>query len=84
VVFPFKSGCQSFEDDPHPGGLSTSHTKETVARVQEIISADRHLTIRKVAEDVGIAFGTWQKILTEELQMRLVSAKFVPYLLTAE
>jgi len=55
-----------------------------VARVQEIISADRHLTIRKVAEDVGIAFGTWQKILTEELQMRLVSAKFVPYLLTAE
>jgi len=40
--------------------------------------------MREVAEDVGIAFGTCQKILTEELQMRHVSAKFVPRLLTAE
>ena len=53
-------------------------------RVQEIIRADRRLTIREVAGDVGIAFGTCQKILTEELQMRRVSAKFVPRLLTAE
>jgi len=34
--------------------------------------------------DVGIAFGTCQKILTEDLQMRCVSAKFVPRLLKAE
>jgi len=40
----FKSGCQSFEDDPRPGRSSTSHTKETVARVREIIHADRHLS----------------------------------------
>ena len=66
-----------------PGRLSTSHTKETMARVLEIIRADQHLTIREVAED-GIAFGTCQKILTEDLQMRCVSAKFVPRLLTVE
>ena len=53
-------------------------------RVREIIHADRRMTIREVAEDVGIAFGTCQKILTEDLQMRRVSAKFVPRLLTAE
>jgi hypothetical protein len=29
----FKSGRRSFEDDPHPGRLSTSHTEQTVARV---------------------------------------------------
>jgi len=55
-----------------------------VARVREIIRADRRLTIREVAEDVGIAFGTCHKILTEEMQIRRVSAKFVPRLLTAE
>jgi len=55
-----------------------------VERVREIIRADRHLIIREVAEDVGIAFGTCQKILTEDLQMRRVSAKFVPRLLTVE
>jgi len=54
-----------------------------VARVREIIRADRSLTIREVAEDVGIAFGTCQKILTEDMQMRHVSAKFVPRFLMA-
>jgi len=80
----FKSGRRSFEDDPHPGRPSTSHTKETVACVREIIHADRCLTIREVAEEVRIAFGTCQKILTEDLRMRHVTAKFVPCLLTAE
>jgi hypothetical protein len=55
-----------------------------VVRVREIIRADLRLTIRVVAEEVRIAFGTCQKILTEDLQMRSVTAKFVPYLLTAE
>jgi len=52
--------------------------------VREIIRADRHLAIREVAEEVKIAFGTCQKILTEDLRMRRVTAKFVPRLLTAE
>jgi len=42
------------------------------------------MSIREVAEEVRIAFGTCQKILTEDLQMRHVTAKFVPRLLTAE
>ena len=42
------------------------------------------LTIGEVAEEVRIAFGTCQKILTEDLQMRRVTAKFVPRLLTSE
>ena len=80
----FKSGSRSFEDDHRPGSPSTSHTAETVARVREIIRADRRLTIREVAEEVIIAFGTCQKILTEDLRMRRVTEKFVPRLLTAE
>ena len=69
---------RSFEGDPHPSRPSTSHTEETVARVQEIIHADRRLAIREAAEEVRIAFGTCQKILTEDLRMRHVTAKFVP------
>ena len=55
-----------------------------MARVQEIFRADRRLTIREVAEDVGIAFSMRQKIVTEELQMRRVSKKFVSCLLMEE
>ena len=80
----FKNGHRFFEDDLRPGRPSTSHTEGTVAHMREIIHADRRLTIREVAEDVGIAFGTCQKILTEDLQIRRVSAKFVPRILTAE
>ena len=55
-----------------------------MAHVREIFRADQRLTIREVAEEVRIAFGTCQKILTEDFQMRRVTAKFVPRLLTAE
>ena len=44
----FQNGRRSFEDDPCPGRPSTSHTEQTVARVREIIRADRRLTIREV------------------------------------
>jgi len=80
----FKSGRRSFEDHSRPGRPSTSNTEGTVACVQEIIRADRHLTIREVAEEVRIAFGMCQKILTEDLRMRRVTAKFVSRLLMAE
>jgi hypothetical protein len=52
--------------------------------VREIICADERPTIREVAEDVGIEFGKCHKILTEELQMRCVSVKFVPCSLMVE
>ena len=84
MVCPFLRGRPSSEDDPRPGRPSTSHTEETVACVREIIRADRRLTIREVAEEVRVAFGTYQKMLSEDLQMRRVTAKFVPPLLTAE
>jgi hypothetical protein len=61
----FKSGHRSFEDDTRPCKPSTSHTEETVACVREIIHADQCLTIREVAKEVRIAFGTCQKILTK-------------------
>ena len=82
----FKSGADPLKMTPAQAGLppSTSHTEETVARVREIICADRRLTIREVAEEVRIAFGSCQKIQTEDLRMRHVTAKFLPHLLTAE
>jgi len=47
--------------------------------VREIIRADRRLTIREVEEKVRIAFSMCQKILTEDLRMRRVTAKFGPF-----
>jgi len=45
---------------------------------------DRRLTIRDIAEDVGLSIFSEHSIGTEYLAMKRVSAKFVPELLTAE
>jgi len=40
------------------------------------------LTVREVADEVGISIVSYHQIFTEKLQMRRVSAQFVPRLLT--
>ena len=57
-----------------------------VEKVVAVIRQNRHLTVREVAEDVGIGKSSCHLVLTYELKMRHVAAKFVritqyPYLL---
>jgi hypothetical protein len=42
------------------------------------------LTIREISEDLNISYGSVHNILTTDLNMRQVSAKFVPRVLTVE
>jgi len=66
-----------------PKGRPTSRTTpETVARIQELIRQDRRRTIYDITEEVGIGYGTCQRVLTEEFGMNRVAAKFVPRILT--
>jgi hypothetical protein len=75
-------GRESLKDDPHPGRPSVACNEQKVAQVREKICAYRHLTIQEIAEEVNISFGSCQAILTEDLAMRCVAAKFVPRLLS--
>jgi len=43
-----------------------------------VIRGNRRLTVREVADKVGISIGSCHQIFNEKLQMRRVSAKFVP------
>ena len=47
-----------------------------------MIRGNGRLIAREVADEVGIGIGSCHQILTEKLQMRRVSAKFVPSLFT--
>jgi len=47
-----------------------------------VIRGNHRLTVREVADEVGISVGSCHQIFTEKLQMRRVSGKFVPRLLT--
>jgi hypothetical protein len=78
----FKDGRNSFDDDERFGGPSTSTTPENVANVREDILVGRRRTIYDVCEIVGLSYGTVQRILADNLNMRRISAKFVPRLLS--
>jgi hypothetical protein len=52
--------------------------------VRSLILEDRRLTVGEIADKVGISTGSAHSILTEDLHMCRVVAKFVPKLLSQE
>lgn len=80
----FKSGEMSIEDQARSGRPSTARTDENVKKIHEIILEDRRQTIEEVTERSGVTWSSVQRILSEDLGMRRVAAKFVPRLLTEQ
>jgi hypothetical protein len=52
------------------------------ANVREPILTDRRQTTHDVCEIVGLSYGTVQRILADKLNMRRISVRFVPRLLS--
>jgi len=77
-----KSGRTSIEDDPKSGQASTSMDYDHGEKVLAVIRQNRRLTVREVAEEVGMRKISCHLILTEKRKMRRVAAKCVPRLLT--
>ena len=80
----FPDGREDVEEDEHPGRPSSSTTDENVEKVKEMVINDRRITIREVADDVGISIGSCHEIFSNVLSMKRVAAKFVPKLLNFE
>lgn len=80
----FKSGEMSIEDEARSGRPSTARTDENVKKIHEIILEDRRQTIEEVTERSGVTWSSIQRILSEDLGMRRVAAKFASRLLTEQ
>jgi len=78
----FKDGQTSVDDNERSGGTSTSTTLENIAKVCEAILADCRQTIHDVYKIVGLSYGIVKCILADNLNMRCISARFVPRLLS--
>ena len=79
-----KDGSTSVESDARSGWPSTSRNEELIDHGRTLVMQDRRVTVRELAEEVGISNGSVHSILTDDLALRRVSAKFVPKLLTME
>ena len=80
----FKNGPLSVEDDERSGRPSTSTDDPHIDEINTLVQANRCLTVRELAEECGISIGSCHHILTEELKMHRVAAKFVPRLMTSD
>ena len=83
-VAEFKRGRQSLENDPRPGRDVTVATPEMVNKVHDIVMTDRRVTERYIASAVGFSQERVHSILTEDLEMRNLSARWVPRLLIVD
>jgi hypothetical protein len=79
---PFKDRRTSVDDDECSDRLLTSTTPENIAKVREAILSDHRQTIHNVCEIAGLSYGTVQHILADNLNMRHISVRFVPRLLS--
>ena len=78
----FQTGRQSLEDDPRSGRPTTSGGTDNVKVIEEVVSGDRCLTVREIACVTGISKSQVHRIITNELQMRKLTARWVPRLLS--
>ena len=79
----FRNGRISTEDDLRDGRPCV--VKMTIRdKVKDIIRTDRRTTVRSIAEKLSVSCSTVHEILTKELGMSKVSARWVPRLLTEE
>jgi len=77
----FKGGEMSCEDQPRSGRPSTCRNDNNLENVH---NADCHRTIDEISEINGLSWSLCQRMLMEDLNMKHVSAKFVPQLLTED
>lgn len=68
----FEEGRESVEDEECFGRLSTSRTNENFARIKALLATDRRLNVRTLEEEVWMSKTEVTRIITEDLQMRIV------------
>ncbi|XP_065665495.1 protein GVQW3-like [Hydra vulgaris] len=79
----FKCG-QSLGDDERSGRPKTATTDENIAKVHQVVLDNRRIKVREIAEVMNISKERVCHILHENLDMRKLSARWVPRLLTLD
>ena len=66
------NGREDVDDDPRPGRPSTSRNDENIEKIQQLIRSDRRLTIRMIAEQLGLDKETLRLIFVSDPGMRKI------------
>jgi len=83
-VAQFKRGDFSTCVAPRPGRPKTVTTPEIIDQMHQLILEDRRISAKSIDEQVGISREGVGHIIHEDLDMRKLSAKWVPKCLNAD
>jgi len=83
-VAQFKRGDFSTCDAPRPGRTKTVTTPEIIDQIHELILEHRRISAKSIAEQLCISRERVWSIIHEDLDMRKLSAKWVPKCLNAD
>jgi len=73
----FREGREDPKDDAKSGRPSTSSGNENIDRVRSLVLSHRRLTVRMIAEELGLGKSSVHTILTEHFDTKKVCAKIV-------
>ena len=68
-VAKFKHGRDSLDDDPHQRRPVTVTTQETIAKIRDIIMADRRVTEYYISNELGISQDRIHAVIYNKLHM---------------
>jgi len=83
-VAKFKRGDFSTCEAPRPERTKTVTTTEIIDQIHKLILEDRRISSKSIAEQLGILRERVGSIIHEDLDMRKLSAKWVPKCLNAD
>ena len=74
----FKRGRTSTRDEARSGRPVEATAPEMIDKIHRIVMEDRRITVREIAEIVGISVGAVHNILHEKLGMKNCGTRWVP------
>ena len=80
----FSEGNEQVEDEPRSGAPKNARKEENIQEVEKLVLKDCQSSVRMISEAVGISVGTVDTILTNDLKLHKVCAKFVPKILSRD
>lgn len=78
----FLEGREEVEDEQRSGSPVTETTPENIDQIRDLVDDDPYLTVAEIEEQTGISHGTVQQIISDYLQLRKITARYVPKHLT--
>jgi histone-lysine N-methyltransferase SETMAR len=78
----FREGREEIEDEARAGRPITETTSENIELVQSIINDDSHITIEELEAQTDLSHGTIQRIISDHLNLRKITARYLPKDLT--